>query len=79
MNRGPDEASKARMGVEALCRELYYVLLSTGHAPYCRAALSVGYDEARGVWHPPDCDCGREAALERYEDWWAKASTTEVG
>jgi len=50
-----------------LARDLYHALAAAGHAPWCRAALSAGYDEDTGHWAPPACTCGRDAALARYE------------
>jgi hypothetical protein len=73
-----DQAPEAPASAETVCRDLYNVLVGTGHAPFCRATLSVGYDETQGEWHQPNCTCGRDAALIRYEIW-ARAEKTTLG
>ncbi len=57
--------------VEAIAEALYHALVAAEHAGYCPARHSRLYDEERRVWGPPDparhCECGRDAALARYE------------
>ena len=69
MSTDPARAYEERDSAREMCRELYHALIDAGHAPWCRAYLSVGYDEKRHVWIPQRCDCSRNPALDRYQGW----------
>jgi len=67
MSSEPAEPYAEQDSAREMCQRLFHALIEAGHSPWCRASLSVGYDEVKHVWIPQQCNCGRNLALDRYE------------